>query len=299
MDSQTFFHLLNALLMIGMPVALSLYLIRRFQATTPISLARRILFIGAATFLLSQVLHIPFNQYVLSPVLKAMGIATWQQSPRLVVNAVAAGLSAGLFESLARYLTYRYWAKDARSWGRGLILGAGHGGIEALLLGFAALWGFLQMSAMRNADLSQFFSGEQLITAQQQVSGYWSMAWHMSVMGAFERAFAILMHLAASLLVLQVFRRKQLYWLGLAIGWHALLDAGSVYLMMTRGVYWAEGWVALIGMLSLAIIYFLRRPEEVPTPSASSKPVVQPVILTALPKVVETPEELDQTRFRK
>lgn len=115
MDSQTFFHLLNALLMIGMPVALSLYLIRRFQATTPISLARRILFIGAATFLLSQVLHIPFNQYVLSPVLKAMGIATWQQSPRLVVNAVAAGLSAGLFESLARYLTYRYWAKDARS----------------------------------------------------------------------------------------------------------------------------------------------------------------------------------------
>lgn len=51
-------HALNALLMIALPVALGIFLTRRFH------LGWRLFFIGAATFILSQVGHIPFNLLV-------------------------------------------------------------------------------------------------------------------------------------------------------------------------------------------------------------------------------------------
>lgn len=298
MELKAFFHLLNALWMIGLPITLSIYLFHMFRNNTPTTIAWRILLIGAAAFVLAQVLHIPFNQYMLFPALKTLGIASLADTPRLLVNAVAAGLSAGVFESVARYLAYRYWAKEARSWSRGLILGTGHGGIEAVILGALALWGFLQATAMRNANLAQFFSGEQLTAAQQQVSAYWAMNWYTSLLGGWERTFALLMHLAASLLVLQVFLRKQFYWLGLAIGWHALLDAGTVYLVTKHGVYWTEGWVALMGLLSLGIILLLRQPEAPTIETPTSAPPLKPLELAELPKTEETAEQLEKTRYR-
>jgi uncharacterized membrane protein YhfC len=54
----------------------------------------------------------------------------------LLIIAGFLGLSAGFFEESARYVVYRWWARDARTWSQGLMLGAGHGGIESILLGF-------------------------------------------------------------------------------------------------------------------------------------------------------------------
>ena len=64
-----------------------------------------------------------------------------------IIYAVFLGLSAGVFEETARYLTYRFWAKDARSWSRGLMLGAGHGGSEAILVGALAAVNFVALLA--------------------------------------------------------------------------------------------------------------------------------------------------------
>ena len=55
MDLLIITRLLNWLLMIGLPVGLGVYLTRRFR------LGWRLWWIGAATFVLSQVGHIPFN----------------------------------------------------------------------------------------------------------------------------------------------------------------------------------------------------------------------------------------------
>ena len=50
-----FTHLLNGLLMIAMPIGLGIFLTRRFH------LGWHLWWLGAATFVLSQAGHIPFN----------------------------------------------------------------------------------------------------------------------------------------------------------------------------------------------------------------------------------------------
>ncbi len=135
LDLVFFTHLLNGLLMVGMPIGLGIYLVRRFH------LRWRLWWIGAAGFVISQVGHIPFNSlltYLFQAKILPQPPAAWAP----YFNPVVLGLSAGLFEELTRAAIYAWWAKDARSWRKGVLLGAGHGGAEALLLGLAVLYTF-------------------------------------------------------------------------------------------------------------------------------------------------------------
>ncbi|HRO24913.1 MAG TPA: YhfC family glutamic-type intramembrane protease, partial [Promineifilum sp.] len=117
---------INITLMLVIPVVLAIFIHRRTSASW------RFFFIGAVTFILSQVLHIPFNWLVGQTGLLPDSMDT---TANLLITAIFLGLSAGVFEETARYLAYRFWARDARSWSRGLMLGAGHGGIESILVG--------------------------------------------------------------------------------------------------------------------------------------------------------------------
>jgi uncharacterized membrane protein YhfC len=258
MDLLVLTHFLNGLLMVAIPVGLGIYLTRRFH------LGWRIWLIGAATFILSQIGHIPFNQGL--TLLFQRGIlpsppAEW----RLPFNAVVLGLSAGLFEELARYGAYRWWAKEARSWRKGVLLGAGHGGAEALILGLLVLYAFAQMLALRGQDLSSLLGNQmtpaQIQALQAQLNVYWSAPWAANLFGALERAFTIPVQITLSVIVLQAFVRRQSRWVWLAVGWHALIDAASVYASNTIGIYWTEAVIALVALISLAILFALRRPE--------------------------------------
>ncbi|MCA9962224.1 MAG: YhfC family intramembrane metalloprotease, partial [Anaerolineales bacterium] len=109
----------NVCLMLSMPLVLAVWLERRRQPGWGLFGA------GALTFILSQVLHIPFNwlvqqRFQLLP-------TDLQVTGNLLLVSLFLGLSAGLFEEIGRYLTYRYWMTDARTWGKGLMLGVGHG----------------------------------------------------------------------------------------------------------------------------------------------------------------------------
>ena len=181
----------------------------------------------AATFVLSQVGHIPFNGTI-TPLFSQPGFLSLPELWRNIFYALFLGVSAGLFEEFARYGMYRWWAKKARSWSQGLLAGAGHGGVEAIILGFVATYAFLQLVALRNADLSTLFPADQLALLKAQVAGYWSMNWGASLLGALERLFTIPCHIAMSLLVMQTFTRKQWYWVWLAVLYHTLLDMGAV-----------------------------------------------------------------------
>ena len=60
-------RLLNGMLMVAMPIALGIYLVRRTGQRWRLFLAGAVLFIG------SQVLHIPFNLFGLNPILEQLG----------------------------------------------------------------------------------------------------------------------------------------------------------------------------------------------------------------------------------
>jgi len=78
-------------------------------------------------------------------------------------------LTAGLFEETGRYLGYRFWFKDRKTWRVGLMYGAGHGGLESMLLTAGlVLLGLINILALSSMDLSQLnLTLEQLAQIEQ------------------------------------------------------------------------------------------------------------------------------------
>ena len=287
MDILFVLHLLNGLLMVAMPIGLAIYLTSRWK------LGGRIWWIGAATFIISQVGHIPFN-WIVGKLLNQTAMVSWNPTSQLIFNAVFLGVSAGIFEEGSRYLVLRWWAKDARSWRKGVLFGAGHGGAEAIIFGALALYAFFQLAALRSADLSKLFPANQLVLAQNQVQAYWSMTWYASMLGALERFFTIPCQIAMALMVMQVFTRKNIGWLFAAIGYHTLIDGVAVFGQKYISPLGLEGVVGIFAILSIIIIFLLRQPEppEVILPAAPAPTVPMPE------PIQETPENIERTRYQ-
>lgn len=283
-----FLYVINFLLMIGLPLLLGAWLARRYRVPW------RLYIIGAVTFVLSQVGHIPFNAVVLNGRVLPPA-ADWPEP----VLFIFLGLSAGLFEETARYLVYRFWIKNARAWREGVMFGAGHGGGEAIIIGLLAALQTIQLLALQNTDLNTLgLNPEQLAALRVQLDAFFNAPWYMTLLGAVERVFAIIFHISAAVLVLQVFRRRNILWLGAAILWHTALNAVSLFVLDAAGPVWTE--VALGGMtlVSLAIIYVLRDP---PAPEGAGTPPPEPLPAPAtgpleLPPL--TAEALKETKYQ-
>ncbi len=285
-----FLYSLNVLLMLALPLALGAIIARRR------SVGWALFGIGAATFVGSQLLHLPFNWLV-----DSAGVLPDPETSRrnLLVVALFAGLSAGLFEEVARYLAYRFWARDARSWGAGLMVGAGHGGVEALLLGFVAAINVAFIFGFRHGYFTGIIPQEALPLVQEQVTAFFSAPYYQTVLGAAERFFALCVHLALSLLVMQVFTRGRFFWLLLAIGWHALLDAVAVYGSVSWGIEVTEALVGLVALLSLGIIWRLYEPPPGRRESATRRSDKESPRLGRKDVELEiTAERLEESRYR-
>jgi uncharacterized membrane protein YhfC len=282
-------YFLNGLLMILMPICLAIYLIRKFRQKW------YLFWVGIATFLVSQVFHIPFNALI-SPLFSKINWSSFNSTGQILLNAIFLGLSAGIFEELSRYAMFRWVAKEARSWGKGLLAGCGHGGAEAILLGSFVIYGYFQMVALHNANLSTIIPAERLEIVREQVSAYWTAPWYMSLLGAAERLFTIPVHLACSIIVLQVFNRKQLWWVGLAIGFHALLDSLAVISINLKVPYYGtEAIIGVFALISLGVIFALKSPETKNEVSKKNIFVNQGFVPGP---IKENEENLDNSRYQ-
>ncbi len=275
---------INYGLMILVPIALAVFIWRRTGAPW------RFFLMGAVTFILSQVLHIPFNALVQNSGLLPATTAT----AGLIITALFLGLSSGFFEETARYLTYRFWAKDARSWSRGLMLGAGHGGSEAIILGLlGAVNTFALLAVANNEAAMNALPPEQQQLITDALAQIVNMPAPMLVLGAVERIFAITCHLAMSLLVLQVFLRRKIVWLFLSIGFHAALNMVSVIAASRVSPYWTEVVIGLFALLAVVIIFRLRSPEPTEPEPAPLPPPVDADALALQP----SDDALDRSRY--
>lgn len=272
---------INFSLMIAMPIFLGLWIARQRKV------GWRLFGIGAVAFVLSQVGHLPFNWLIL----QQLG---WFDASNLVIYAVFLGLSAGSFEGIARYLTFRFWAKEARTWGKGLMVGAGHGGIEAILLGTLGLINFVILLGLREGYFQGILAAvpeDQLYLVEEQIDALFGVPASMALLGAVERVFALLLHLSASLLVMQVFVRRQLRWLGAGILWHAIIDGVLVYAALVWGVVTAEFVLGGLSLISLVIIFWLRQPEPV---ASEQEPLPE---LEPLAPMAATSDSLDRSKY--
>lgn len=230
--------------MIVLPVILWIYFTRKFALSWKLILA------GGLTFIGSQVLHIPL----------VLGMGSFLRGISLLLNAIILGLLAGIFEETARYILFKFFLKNTKSWKEGILVGLGHGGTEAVILGVLAALAFVNMTVYRNVDLSTVptIPAEQLELAKQQVAAYWSAPWYMALMGFVERIFAICLHVSLSVMVLYslVYHKPISFWLALL--WHAFVDAVAVYVGQKVGILAVEGIVAIFAIISVWIVFRMK-----------------------------------------
>ncbi len=170
--------------------------------------------------------------------------------------------------------------------------GAGWGGMEAILVGLAVLWALTQALLWEQGLLQSLIPADQLALVDEQFAAYWGTPLFFNLLGAAERSFALMLHLSLSVMVMRVFTHNNRLWLVAAIAWHAFVDAVVVVAITQISAVATEAIVAVMGGISLAIIFYLKESdpapvEKVKTTTPEFEP--QPVQITA--------EKLDDTRY--
>jgi uncharacterized membrane protein YhfC len=282
-----FLRVLNGILMLLIPCLAAYFLVRRSQG------GFRPVGIGVAGFVLSQVGHIPFNQFLLLPGLERWGINITAQAGRpLLVLGLAAGLSAGLFEEVARYLIFRYWLREEGGTLLPWKYGIGHGGVEAIFTGSLALYALVQVLALGGEGILESFPAEQADLIRSQLEMYWAVPWHQTLLGAWERVSALLFHLGASVFVYKSVREKNLIWFLVAILGHTALNAFAVVAVKQMGFLLVE--VLLFAFAVLWVSWaWLVRPRE----AHLTQPDLPPPPKTDLSAPQITSEQVEESRY--
>ncbi len=161
----------------------------------------------------------------------------------LPVGALALGITAGFSEETVRLLGYQYLAPGAVTKAQALMIGAGHGLSETIytaLVAAALGLSLLGYSTNRPDDLAAVLSG--------------------ALAEALNGLLPIVMHMALSWIVLQVFLRGALYWLFIAIFAHAVAEIMAA-LLGPNDAWAVVVWRALVAVLSLIVILRLAPPD--------------------------------------
>jgi uncharacterized membrane protein YhfC len=281
--------IIEILFVVGFPLALGIWFHRRLKVSWLLFAA------GAVTFGLSQAVHMPLNQAIFA----LIGSPGSDSTPSWVMILIL-GLTAGLCEETARYAAYRWVLRNVRSWREALMFGAGHGGIESIVMvGLVVGVVLLNMTALQGSDLEAWtavFGMPAGLTAQLQgqLDVYWGQDWITPLLAAGERLLTMVFHIGMAVLVLRaVDRHRPGYWV-LAIGLHTAVNASA---LMAVDAGWSlaatEGLVGLFALLALGIILVFR-PKEVDARPADALPPSLP----SLPAVTSRPPTAEE-RLRR
>lgn len=258
-----FAYSISILLMIITPVMLAVLLRRRFSVPWFLFLA------GSATFIGSQIVHLPLNEWLADVgLLPSTGTLA---GPPLWQTSLIVGLTAGLCEELARTVGYAL-LRRSRRFEDGLMLGIGHGGIEAMIFGAVQVAAMVtSLLSLQGVDLATLnLSADQMAAATQQMdmlnrSPLWA------ALPFIERCFAMVAHVILSLLVWRAFAQRKAWYVPLAIAYHAVFDAVAVYVaQQTESVVLIYGTLLLLLAPGLVWLWRVWRKEASPRPVAAS-----------------------------
>ena len=193
-----------------------------------------------------------------------LGISKWSGWTGLQNNiwlfAPFAGLMAGLFEETGRYAAFQTVLRKKRGKDvNALMYGAGHGGIEAVLLVSVSMVSNLVASIMINKGTANAL----MLSAAAQLADYPSWMFLVSLV---ERVAAATLHISLSVLVWFAAKNAKRFWLfPLAVLLHALVDAVAVVMSKyVANVWLIEGAVYLLtaGCVALAVLVWKRNAQS-------------------------------------
>lgn len=145
------------------------------------------------------------------------------------------------------------------TWGRGLLVGLGHGGVEAALVGLtvhSSAAGLLDVR-LRGVE-ARGLPPEQAELVAGRLAEVEGQPAVLMLMAAGERAMAMSCHLAMSLLVVRAVRERRPRWLLASIALHTLFNAGAAALVPAGSRLGAESFVLLVAPGGLGRVVALR-----------------------------------------
>ena len=251
------FMALAALFAFAAPIVLLIYYKRKGADILPF-------FIGCAVFVLfALILEALAHKLILK------GSLGQTIQGNILLYALYGGLMAGLFEETGRYLAFRTVLKKRLGNDRNaLMYGAGHGGIEAiLLLGFAYISNIV-MSVLINAGQTDLLTATAAGEAAEQLKAILdslvTTAPWTCLLAIVERAVAITTHICLSVLVFFSVKKPGKGWLfPAAILLHAALDGIMAILAAHLPVAAVEGCLVVmtLGLMFLARAVWKRNAE--------------------------------------
>lgn len=258
-------YVVTILLMIGVPIALALFVVNKFKVSWWVILT------GVVTYLVSQVVHYPVLKMI-TAMFQNGSLPTPSQAWLPLFNAVLLGFMAALFEESARYFGFLVVKKKTRKLPSAVGLGIGHGGIESI--GYA-VWPFFPLfgGVLINflyilfynpgAQIASGVSSDQVQYIVAQIAQFWTNPWHLGFLPGIERVIAISTQILLSVLVWKAIRTRSFGWFGLAFFYHMLVDGISVFLNFKGWSYWAiQGIMAVFMLANIYLIYYFWKEEK-------------------------------------
>ena len=172
----------------------------------------------------------------------------------VILYAVYGGLMAALFEETGRYIAMRFLVKPM-DFPNAFMYGAGHGGVEAMLLcGVASISNIASAVMINSGTMSAQLAtldAEKAADTAAALSALWTTPSLTFFAGGVERIIAVVLHLSLSILVFQSIRKKAPMELVRAYLFHFVVDAASVLLHAFVSIWVVELAVALLTGLAV------------------------------------------------
>ena len=235
---------LAALVCVILPIILLFYYRKKGAQVSPF-------FVGCAVLVLfALILESLMHQLVL----KVLPVGERIMGNTLLY-ALYGGLAAGVFEETGRFLAFRTVLKKKLDNDRNaLMYGAGHGGIEAVLLLSATYVSYIALGIMLNMGqidkLTAGLTGDMAQQMQVLLSTVAAMTPLTCLLAIVERCAAITIHISLSVLVWFAAKKPGKGWLyPLAILLHAAFDGVLVILAARLPAVAVEGCLAVMTVL--------------------------------------------------
>ena len=174
---------------------------------------------------------------------------------------------AGLFEETGRFLAFRtvlkkYQGKNVNA----LMYGAGHGGIEAIvLLGITSVNNIIYsvfINSGQTARLTTGLTGDALAQVESAIEQLKAYPSAMFLLGGVERIFAVVLQISLSILVWTAVKKNKRFLYPAAILIHLFVDAITVVLSASGvSTYILEGVVGILAIWALMIAKIVWKKE--------------------------------------
>jgi uncharacterized membrane protein YhfC len=227
--------------------------------------------VSVASFLIGVLCFTVTQLFIRIPLLQLLQLTDWYKNlvhSSIFLATLLLAFSAGVFEEVGRFLSFRYILKNELEWKNGVAFGIGHGGIESIFLGGFANVNNIAVSLIINSgafdNMAKQLPAETADMIKEQLT---SIAPATFLAGGLERVFTLFIHIGLSLLVLYGVRNKKYIYLLFSILIHTLINLVLPLISQFLGIWGTEALIALIAIIFLVLTLKARRWFE---PSAYS-----------------------------